>query len=600
MTTRRWAWLWMVCAILVMAACGGDDSGGAAGTGDTTGGSDAGWNPGSEGDGDGRVGASDAGGGTHSSPDVAEDSGGHGGGGSDTSGTWDASGGWDSGSPDASPDAGGGNTNVNLGGAQDFGYVRRLLDEGMVPHPDDFDAAGFFAEHHTPLPTPDCGDRLCLQTMLGVLANLINGNNCTLLQIGINSPLTADPANRPPLDLTVVVDVSGSMADENKLAFVRDGLELMIDAMVDEDRIAIIAYSSEANIVLPMTDIRLNRADIGRTVRELESGGQTNLYDGLRLGYQTALADYDSGRQARVILLSDGLPSTGITDLDAIFDMSGSYNSEGIGITTIGVGTSFDLQLMRGIAEQGDGNFYFVESAAAVDEVFTEEISYFTVPVAYDLHIEMSEGADYAIAAVHGSRLWEATADGGELSIPSVFLAHRVSHDDVTEGGGRRGGGSALMIELMPLTDEASSPGQVTGDVGTVHLTFREPGTDAIIEQEVRIDYPHAPWILLRSGHFDAPGGRTDIIQKSFVMLNIFGGMRMAAEAFHELGSAEVEVAMLEGLIAAVEDYNEEIGDVDIEYDLALLRQFVDVLLANGAVPLPPEWEEPEDGWPCD
>ena len=93
------------------------------------------------------------------------------------------------GGPDA---AGGGNTNVNLSGAGDFGYVRRLLDDGIVPDPDELEPDGFFAEHHTPLPEPDCGERVCTQAMLGVLGNLINGNNCTMLQIGLNSPLIAD------------------------------------------------------------------------------------------------------------------------------------------------------------------------------------------------------------------------------------------------------------------------------------------------------------------------------------------------------------------------------------------------------------------------
>ena len=65
-----------------------------------------------------------------------------------------------------------GNTNISLGGAQDFGYFRALLDAGRVPETKDFDAAGFFAEHHTQLPPPTCGERVCLQTMLAVMSNL--------------------------------------------------------------------------------------------------------------------------------------------------------------------------------------------------------------------------------------------------------------------------------------------------------------------------------------------------------------------------------------------------------------------------------------------
>ncbi|MDD9935192.1 MAG: hypothetical protein OXT09_16390, partial [Myxococcales bacterium] len=61
----------------------------------------------------------------------------------------------DAGGLTTEPDA---NTNVALGGGADFGFFRNLLEQGIVPSTEDFDAAGFFAEHHTALPEPDCGE----------------------------------------------------------------------------------------------------------------------------------------------------------------------------------------------------------------------------------------------------------------------------------------------------------------------------------------------------------------------------------------------------------------------------------------------------------
>lgn len=501
------------------------------------------------------------------------------------------------GEPEEEPIA---NTNINLGGTQDFGYFRRQLDDGGVPVPGTFDASGFFAEHHTPLPIPDCGERVCVQPMLGVLSNLINGNDCTMMQIGLNSPIAADPSNRPPLTLTVVVDVSGSMDGAGKMGYVRDGLEIMIDSLRDEDQIAIVTYANGAQNVLPMTSVSMNRSELRSVVEALATGGGTNLFDGLNMGYELAHAHYDSGRQNRVILLSDGEPTVGVTSEESILAMSRDYNVDGIGLTTIGLGSDFQYSLMSNLARLGDGNFYFVENPAAVDEVFADEISYFTVPVAFDLTLEFEEGADYQVAAVHGTDRWAMSPDGGRLEIPSVFLAHRVSHDDVTPGGGRRGGGSALMIELMPNSPTDDGSGLVTGDIGQVTLSFREPGSDETITQQASMVYPHSPWFILSTGFFDAPQNEIGIIQKSFVMLNIYAAFEMATDAFYTFGEAQVEVEMLEGLLSALRDYNEEIDDTDIEYDIALLQQFIQVLLDNGAVPLPPEWEEPENPWPCD
>ena len=84
------------------------------------------------------------------------------------------------GSPQGAP-AG---SNVSFGGSQDVGFMRGQLEAGQVPSRDSLDAAGFFAEHHTELPPPTCGERVCLQPMTAVMGNLMNGNNCTMLQLG--------------------------------------------------------------------------------------------------------------------------------------------------------------------------------------------------------------------------------------------------------------------------------------------------------------------------------------------------------------------------------------------------------------------------------
>jgi len=511
----------------------------------------------------------------------------------------------DAGAPDASADgalgadAGAqptGNTNVNLSGASDIGFFRRLLDDNIVPSPDDITAEGFFAEHHTPLPEPDCGERVCLQAMYGVMGNLIDGSNCTMMQLGLNSPIVADPDNRPPLTLAVVIDTSGSMRAAGKLGFVRQGLELLIDSMQDDDQLAIITYDSEADVAYEMGAVGGQRHILREIAQGLTSQGGTNLYAGLELGYESVLDSYDSGRQNRVILLSDGIPSQGITSPDLIADMSRSYNSDGVGLTTIGVGTDFNASLMQTLAELGDGNFYFVESAGAVEEVFIDEISYFTVPVAFDLTLDVTAGEHYRFQDAYGSTFWESDDSSGHLEVPSVFLAHRVSHSDVTGGGGRRGGGSALLVELMPEPDISGGDDLSSALIATVDVSFREPGSDEIVTDTVNLTYPYAPWEMLSIGVWEAPDDA--VIHKSFIMLNIYVALRGACEMFHG-GAPGEAIGVLLGLIAAVEDYNEEIQDTDMEFDLELMRQLIEVIESNSSVE-PEEPEIDEDPWPAD
>jgi Ca-activated chloride channel family protein len=480
---------------------------------------------------------------------------------------------------------------VSLGGAQDAGFFRGQLEAGLVPSPESLDAAGFFAEHHTELPSPSCGNRVCLQPTLAVMGNLMNGADCTMLHLGLNSPLAADPGSRPPLTLSVVVDVSGSMLGQ-KLQFLQEGLELLIDGMHDDDRMSLVSYSDQANVVAATTDIVNDRASLRQAVRSLVAAGSTNLSEGLLAGYREVLANYDSTRQNRVILLSDGNPTAGLTASSQILEMSRAYNSDGVGLTTIGLGQDFNISLMRDLALQADGNFYFLEDAGAVSEVFTEELSFFVVPVAFDLELSLSEGEAYSFGRAFGTPFWQDSEGGGALSIPSVFLAHREADTDVTEDDGRRGGGSQLIVEMMPSDFEADADSVVA----TVSVSFREPGQNERIEEVIDVRYPYAPGALLTEGFFDA--NNQAAAQKSFVMLNIFVGMQAVVEAFAR-GVAGVEtIASLDNLIAAVNDYNDEVGDKDVELDLELLDMLRANLLRAGV----PESVEPPpaDPWPAD
>jgi Ca-activated chloride channel family protein len=493
----------------------------------------------------------------------------------------------------AGSDAAPGGNNIDLGGAQDFGYFRTLLDNGIVPALEDFDAAGFFHEHYLSLPPPTCGEQVCLQASMGLMKNLWSATtqHFAMLHLGLNTPVTIDPNERPPLNLTVVVDTSGSMASGDKIGYVRQGLTTLIDALEDTDQMSLVTYSTTAQVLVPMGLLSEARQDLHAAANALEADGSTNLYGGLELGYQQSQLEYDAERQNRVIMMSDGLPTEGIVDEELIMTMSAGYNAEALGLTSIGLGTAFNAQLMRGLAEQGHGNHYFIEDTAAIEEVFTEELSYFTVPVAFDVRLELAQGSNYDFRRSYGSSFWGNTPTGGVIEVPSVFLAHRIADDDkggMGSGGQRRGGGSALLIELDP--DLPFPAGDAT--IAVIDVSFREPHTNEQKQQQVIASHPTP----LGVPYFDSSDPEST--HKTFVMLNIYMAIEEACLRFHQgNGTASIEAIMR--VIAAVEDYNDEVEDVDMDYDLALLEQFMDVLEANGATP-PANIDLPADPWPLD
>ncbi|MGK0361979.1 MAG: Ca-activated chloride channel family protein, partial [Bradymonadia bacterium] len=354
--------------------------------------------------------------------------------------------GFDPAPPNAAPtpmEAGPGATGVSQGGAQDFGQFRQILEAGELPAPGVIDPLGFFAEHKLDYPAADCGEDLCLHGLLGIQGNMISGAACTVVQIGLNSPIQLADLERPPMDLVLAIDTSGSMRGA-PMEFLRLGLQRMIDGLEPGDRVAIVGYSDQAYVLLPEAAGE-DRAAIEGAINQLQARGSTNIYDGLYTAFDIAEGWQEPGRQSRVILLSDGVATTGLESGERMKLLAQAYARQGIGITTIGVGAEFDVDVMRALSEVGAGNFYFLENPAAVEEVFADEIATFLVPVALDVEINLAVGSGYRVGQAYGTNGWRGGLTGGVINIPSLFLAGRQSAAAPIEDG-RRGGGGGIIV----------------------------------------------------------------------------------------------------------------------------------------------------------
>jgi Ca-activated chloride channel homolog len=488
----------------------------------------------------------------------------------------------DSGAADFSGDGGAG---VAQGGAQDFGQFREILDAGELPGPETLDDVGFFNEHKLELPAADCGEDICLHGELGVMGNMINGSNCTLVMLGMNTPIDPATLERPPLNLAIAVDTSGSMAGES-IAYVREGLYRMLDDLGADDRVSLVSFDDDAIVVVEA--LAGDDPELTLAIGSLQADGRTNIYDGLRVAYERVEAHADPTLQNRVILLSDGEATTGITSDTRLVEMSAAYNAEGYGLTTIGMGEGFQPELMRDLAEKGAGAFYFLEDPSAVQEVFEEEVKTFLVPLAKDVQLSFQVDPGYTLRAIYGTKQAETWGNVGQISIPTLQLAHRTAVED--DAGGRRGGGGAIIAELVP-----NDPARVeeAGTVGQITMTWDEPGSDEAHSTTVKIQSPLEPGETPAEGHFSFGG-----VEKSFVMLNIYAGFLLAAErsSYGDLGGAR---GVLAPLAEQVEAWLADNPDADIEDDLDYIDKFIANLDAHGAEdgPISPN---PPNPWPQD
>jgi len=290
------------------------------------------------------------------------------------------------------------------GGAQDVGYFRYLVGKGEVPTPDLFPIEGFLNEHDTPLPQPDYTMFVTLHAFLGLFYDPAEGEPLIAMQLGLNSGINPEVIQAKHFNLVAVVDVSGSMAQADKLEFVKQGLALMVDTLDENDTLAIVTYNDIAKVKMGPTEVTAEaKPQILKVIESLQPGGSTNLYDGMVMGYEMVMKHIDDGEAIhRIMLLSDGNITAGEGNVDIVLAKSAIYNEEGIGITTIGVGMEFNFDLMYALANQGNGNFYFLDDGEKLVDVFQHEIEYLLTPVAENLKISFSLPKGFQVEAIYG------------------------------------------------------------------------------------------------------------------------------------------------------------------------------------------------------
>lgn len=495
----------------------------------------------------------------------------------------------DSGGITSGNEVGPGSTGISQAGAQDFGLFRQILDAGEIPGPDTLDDLGFFAEHKLDYALPTCGNDVCMHGLLGIMGNMITGSSCTLVQIGMNSPIDVSNLQRPPLHLVLAVDTSGSMAGA-AMDYVKEGLVAMIPSLQPTDKVSLITYSTNAKVVLDYTNAS-DAAALEAAFKGIYAAGSTNLYDGLFQAFSLADKHFQPGMQNRVIYLSDGVATTGIQDQSKLVSLATSYAKKGIGVTTIGVGKDFDVDIMRDLGEVGAGNFYFLEDPKAVVEVFTDEVNTFLVPVALDAKFDVSIGGGYLVRGVYGTNGWQASEGGGTISIPSLFLAGRTSASDpISEG--RRGGGGAMLIEVVPKPGAVSVPDPFA--VGNLSFSYTDPATGTKKTQQANIVAPTPPDKPATDGYFD-----DGTVEKGFVMLNIYAGFKQATQLAAD-SDPRTARRTLEALRPNVSTWLDTNPDPDVQDDLLYIDKFIANLKVVEALSIPYTPAEPQNPWPAD
>ena len=358
-------------------------------------------------------------------------------------------------------------------------YSRGMINQGEIVPAENVRVAEYLNYYEQRFPAP-VNEPLGLDLRVGNPQIPMAGGE-VWLQIGLQAR-AAEPTQRTPLNLALVIDRSGSMDTPDKMPYLKQSLRTFLQSLDPADIVAIVAYDTAAEVILPAQPVGDGRW-IQATIDRIRPGGSTNLHGGMMLGFQEVDRNFDIRRNNRVLLLTDGIANAGVTSPEQIARDALAYNQQGIHLSTIGLGRDFNDSLLSTLARQGKGAYHFIDSAQEMDKVFRQEVEGLVEKVAGDVTV--------AVQPLNGAALLEITGlEGAPPAAGAQVQLHDMGAGEsqvllvrLQAPGGLAGQQAIAGVTLSYSDLFAQRPRSATGQAMVTALAL--PGYDPLADVEV-------------------------------------------------------------------------------------------------------------------
>jgi Ca-activated chloride channel homolog len=302
-----------------------------------------------------------------------------------------------------------------------YAMVRRFINEGQIPPKGAVRTEELINYFPLDYPFINSGHPISLN---GEVSSCPWTPGHKLIRIGIKGkPIPKE--DLPASNLVLLVDVSGSMSGEDRLDLLKKGFHLLVDQLSAKDKIGIVTYAGNAQVVLPSVSGD-KKNTIKDAINKLSTGGSTNGGGGIIKAYEFAQNNFIDGGNNRIILATDGDFNVGVQSQDELIKLIESKRDLGIFLTIIGVGAgNYNDAAMEKLSNKGNGTYEYLDNFKQAEKIFVHEYNkYFSIAKDVKVQVEFNpEIVDeyrligYENRTLNNEDFEDDKKDAGEISV---------------------------------------------------------------------------------------------------------------------------------------------------------------------------------------
>jgi Ca-activated chloride channel homolog len=264
---------------------------------------------------------------------------------------------------------------------------------------------------------------------------------------------------RKPAHLVFLVDVSGSMDGPDRIELAKSSLRTMTKNLTEADTVSLVTYAGSTRVVLEPTSAK-DKDTIIAAIDDLRAAGSTGMASGIDLAYERAAKSLKPGHISRVIILSDGDANVGPHTHEELLKIISGRAKEGVTLSTIGFGTgNYRDDLMEQLADKGNGNNYYIDSADQAKRVFQTQLVQMLEVVAKDVKLQV----DFDPAMVSRYRL---------VGYENRDIKDEDFRQDKVDAGEIGAGHQVTALYEIELTSKGK---QAQAPLGSIRIRHKEP-----------------------------------------------------------------------------------------------------------------------------